>query len=118
MTKLIYALIILFAIGNAFAGATKFTPSHLHHHTLQLDVEHIDSLMVEQCNDGTRELHVMGNTDLNANTAFDMENITAIKLLKGKNPDDKVTFFLNGEKKTYKVSEIKAITIKTVVRAN
>ena len=118
MKKLIYFFVAFMAITNAFAANTAIVPSHLRHHTLQLDVEHIDSLMVEQCNDGTKELHVKGNTDVTTEAAFDMENVTVIKLLKGKNPDDKVSFYINGEKKTYKVSEIKSIKIRTVERAN
>lgn len=117
MKKLIYVLTILFAIGNAFASAT-FIPSHLRNNTLQLDVKHTDSLVIEQCNDGTKELQVKGDTDLNANAAFDMKYVTAIRLLKGTNPDDKVIFYINGEKRTYKISEIKSIKVKTVERAN
>lgn len=117
MKKMFIALMMMFAAINAFA-ATTTVPSHLRNHTLQLDVAHVDSLVVEQCDDGSKELQVKGNTDVTANAAFDMGNVNSIKLLKGKNPDDRVTFYINGEKRSYRVADIKSIVIKTVERAN
>ncbi len=116
MKKMFIALMMMFAAINAFAATS--VPSHLRNHALQLDVEHVDSLIVEQCDDGSKELQVKGNSDEAVSANFDMENVSSIKLLKGKNPDDKVSFYINGEKKTYKVSEIKSIKIRTVERAN
>ncbi|MCF0220846.1 MAG: hypothetical protein HUK19_00985 [Fibrobacter sp.] len=117
MKKLFIVLMALTAI-NAFASSATTAPGTPRNKTLKLDVAHIDSLVIEQSNDGSKALQVKGNTDNSADQTFDMKDVSTIQLLKGKNPDDKVTFYINGEKKTYKVSDIKSITIKTIERAN
>ncbi len=116
MKNLIYCFLFLMAMTNAFASTMVIAPTTKKAATVKVDFNNIDSLVVANCDDGSKELQVKTTAD-NDDAVVDMQNVRSINLAN-KNPDDKVTFYINGEKKTYKVSEIKSIKIRTVERAN
>lgn len=111
MKKMLIALMMMF-VANAFASNLCNNPTH--NHNLKLNINEVETMTIVQNDDNNKEIVLQGDEETEA---VDMKDVRTISL-KGKNPDDKVSFYINGEKKSYKVSEIKSIKIRTVERAN
>ncbi len=111
MKNLINCLMISVAAANVFAS--NLCNNSAHNHNLKLNVNQVETMTIVQ-NEDNKEIVLQGDDETEA---VDMKDVKTISL-KGKNPDDKVTFYINGEKKSYRVSEIKSIKIRTVERAN
>lgn len=73
------------------------------------EIGNVDSLIVAQ-NDESKELVVMGNNE----KAIDMKDVVKINFHTAKNTDDKISFYVNGDKRTYKLSDIKSIKVRTI----
>lgn len=112
MKKMIYCFMFMMAISNVFASTMVIAPS-MNKKAMKMDLDKVDSLIVAHCDDGSKELQVKGDSE----AAIDMQKVGAIKFLAGKNSEDKVSFFVNGEKRTYKISEIKSIKVRSIERA-
>lgn len=111
MKKMICCTMAFLAF-NAFASTMVIAPNHAaHKKALKQEISTVDSLVVAQ-NEENKELVVKGN----AEKSIDMKDVASIDFLKGKDPDDKISFFINGEKRTYKLSEIKSIKVRTIDR--
>lgn len=111
MKNLIYCILIFIAANTALASTLCNNPAH--NHNLKLNINQVNTLTINQDNEN-KQFVVQGDEEEEIVEMKDVKNIS----LKGKNPEDKVTFFMNGEKKSYKVSEIKAIKVRTVERAD
>lgn len=111
MKNLIYCILILIAANTVFASNLCNNPAH--NHNLKLNIDQVNALTISNNNEN-KQFVVQGDEEEETVEMKDVKNIS----LKGKNPDDKVTFYMNGERKSYKVSEIKTIKVRAVERAN
>jgi len=115
MKKLICCFLMMIAFTNAFASTMAIGNNQKK--AVKMELADVESMVVANCDDGSKELQVKTTAD-HDDAFIDMKNVGSIKFLAGKNPDDKVSFYVNGSKRTYKLSEIKSIQVRTIERAN
>lgn len=108
MKKMICCTLALLAF-NAFASTIVIASNHPTQKALKQEIATVDSLVVAQ-NEETKELIVKGNNE----KAIDMKNVAKINFRIGKNDEDKISFYINGDKRTYKLSDIKSIKVRTI----
>lgn len=112
MKKMIFGIMMFFIIANAFASTMLISPNRAtHKKTMKREICTVDSLVINQ-NEDTKELLVKGNGEI----AINMKDVSNINFLAGKNSNDKVSFYVNGDKYTYRLSDIKSIKIRTINR--
>lgn len=110
MKKMICCTLAFLAF-NAFASTIVIASKQPTQKTMKQEIATVDSLIVAQ-NEETKELIVKGNNE----KAIDMKNVAKINFRIGKNDEDKISFYINGDKRTYKLSDIKAIKVRTIER--
>lgn len=108
MKKMICCTLAFLAF-NAFASTIVIASKQPTQKTMKQEIATVDSLIVAQ-NEETKELIVKGNEE----KAIDMKNVAKINFRIGKNDEDKISFYINGDKRTYKLSEIKSIKVRTL----
>lgn len=108
MKKMICCTLAFLAF-NAFASTIVIASKQPTQKTMKQEIATVDSLVVAQ-NEETKELIVKGNEE----KAIDMKNVAKINFRIGKNDEDKISFYINGDKRTYKLSDIKSIKVRTI----